>query len=113
MRLFGRRKSRRGTTRTSSDEDLRHLERFVASRASVEAYVEPRTTVTETTVLLVAADGEWTRRRVDGPQGAATFARRQKIPIYEVAVIGYPQRMRDWNARRKAAGESGRSGPSV
>ena len=38
--------------------------------AGVEAYVEPRTTVTDTTILLVAHDGEWTRRRVDGPRGA-------------------------------------------
>ena len=31
----------------------------------VEAYVEPKTTVTDVTVVLVADDGEWTRRRVD------------------------------------------------
>jgi hypothetical protein len=70
----------------------------------VEAFVEPRTTVTDTTIVLVAHDGEWTRRRVDGPSGASDFARKQSIPLYDVGVVGYPQRMRDYNARRKGEG---------
>jgi hypothetical protein len=106
--LFGRgrtgRKSRAGTRRGATAEDTAHLERFIATRRGVEAFVEPQTTITDTTVLLVAADGEWTRRRVNGPSGAAAFARRAQIPLYDVAVVGYPQRMRDWNARRKADG---------
>ena len=44
-----------------------YLREWTRSHAGVEAFVEPRTAVTETTVLLVAADGEWTRRRVAGP----------------------------------------------
>ncbi|MCU1688471.1 MAG: oxidoreductase [Pseudonocardiales bacterium] len=102
-----------GTLRGSSKEDVAHLEGFVATHRGVEAFVEPRTTVTETTLLLVAGDGEWTRRRINGPQGAWDFARKRSLPVYDVAIVGYPQRMRDWNARRKAAGESGRPGPSV
>nr|WP_232534351.1 hypothetical protein [Plantactinospora sp. KBS50] len=82
-------------------EDLDHLERFVRSRRGVEAFVEPRTTVTETTVILIAADGEWTRRRIDGPDGARRFAHRLAIPVYDVRLVGYPQRMRDYNARRR------------
>jgi len=27
--------------------------------------------------------------------------------VYEVAATGYPKRMREWTARRKAAGETG------
>jgi hypothetical protein len=100
--IFGRGRKRAGVRRGSSAADTAHLEGFIATRRGVEAYVEPRTTVTETTVLLVAADGEWTRRRVDGPKGAAEFARRAKVPLYEVSAVGYPQRMRDWNARRKS-----------
>lgn len=45
--------------------DIEHLDELVRSRPGVEAYLEPRTTVTDTTVLLVASSGEWTRRRVD------------------------------------------------
>jgi hypothetical protein len=89
------------------------LEQFIASRRGVEAFVEPRTTVTETTMLLVAADGEWTRRRIDGPQAAWDFARKRSLPVYDVGIVGYPQRMREWNAQRKAAGQSGPPGPTV
>lgn len=78
-----------------------HLEGFVRSRYGVEAYVEPRTNVTETTILLIAHDGEWTRRRVAGPEEAFAFGRRLNIPVYEVNLVGYPQRMRDYNERRK------------
>ena len=59
------------------------------------------TAITDTTLLLVAASGEWTRRRVDGRAGADAFARKHAIPLYEAQVVGYPQRMRDWNERRK------------
>ena len=82
-------------------EDEAHLARFARSRDGVEAFVEPRTSVTETTVVLVAADGEWTRRRVPGPQAAHQLAHRLGIPAYDAAVVGYPQRMRDYNSRMK------------
>jgi hypothetical protein len=93
---------RRGTLdRGSHRGDLSHLEQFVASRRGVEGYVEPRTAVTETTIVLVAADGEWTRRRIDGPQVARRLSRDLAIPVYDAQVTGYPQRMRDWSARQK------------
>ena len=121
MRLFGRRPrrgtggARAGTPRGSSSTDLAHLEKFVASRRGVEGYVEPRTHVTETTVVLVAHDGEWTRRRVPSPRAAFDLGRRLAIPVYDVAAVGYPRRMREWTARRSAAGEHGvpGSGPST
>ncbi|MFC7546251.1 hypothetical protein [Plantactinospora sp. GCM10030261] len=81
--------------------DIEHLEQFVQSRRGVEAFIEPRTTVTETTVILIAADGEWTRRRIDGPDVARRFAHKLAIPVYDVRLVGYPQRMRDYNERRK------------
>jgi hypothetical protein len=94
--------NRRGTLdRGSHRGDLSHLEQFVASRRGVEGYVEPRTTVTETTIVLVAADGEWTRRRIDGPDVARKLSRDLGIPVYDAQVTGYPQRMRDWSARQK------------
>lgn len=109
MAWFRRRKQRRKESggspgdRPANKGDLQHLEEFVRSRRGVEAFIEPRTTVTETTVLLIAHDGEWTRRRVDGPEGARRFAHRMAIPVYDVALVGYPQRMRDFNERRKRA----------
>jgi hypothetical protein len=108
--LLRRRKGKAGTLRTASSADLDHLKDFLRTRPGVEAFLEPRTTVTDTTVVLVAATGEWTRRRVDGPDGAASFAKRHAIPLYDVGQIGYPQRMREWNARRKDVDEIGPSG---
>ena len=87
--------------RGSQKGDLTHLEQFVASRRGVEGYVEPRTAVTETTIVLVAADGEWTRRRIDGPEVARRLSRDLAVPVYDAQVTGYPQRMRDWSARQK------------
>ena len=53
------------------------------------------------TLLLVAHDGEWTRRVVPTPQWAHAFAESLQIPGYDAAVVGYPQRMRDYNTRNK------------
>jgi len=80
---------------------LEHLAEFVRSRRGVEGFIEPRTTVTQTTLLLIAHDGEWTRRRVASPEAARQFAHRMAMPIYDIALVGYPQRMRDYNERKK------------
>jgi hypothetical protein len=90
--------------RAASREDLTHLEEFVRSRRGVEAFIEPRTAVTETTVILIAHDGEWTRRRVAGPAAARQFGGRLGIPVYDTALVGYPKRMRDYNDRQRSAG---------
>ena len=85
--------------------DLRYLRQWAAERggaeAGVEAYVEPQTPVTPLTVVLVAADGEWTRRAAGGPAGARRIGRLLAIPVYDVQKLGYPQRMRDFDARRR------------
>ena len=90
--------------RSGERADFAHLEEFVRSRRGVEAFLEPKTTVTDTTVVLVAHDGEWTRRRVPSPELARAWANRMGVPVYDVALMGYPKRMRDYNERRKAAG---------
>jgi hypothetical protein len=102
-RIRGR--GRPGTLRTAADADSDHLAAFAGSRKGVEGFVEPQTNTTVTTLVLVAADGEWTRRRVASPQAAFDLGRRLAIPVYDVAATGYPQRMREWTAARKAAGE--------
>lgn len=92
---------RRGRSGRGPDEDLQYLQRWTAQRTGVEGFVEPRTTVTEVTVVLVAADGEWTRRRAGGESGARRLGDVLQIPIYDVQKVGYPQRMRDYDARRR------------
>jgi len=86
--------------------DFQHLEQFVQSRRGVEAFLEPKTTVTDVTVVLIAHDGEWTRRRVPSVEAARVWGNRVGIPVYDVALVGYPQRMRDFNERRKRAEQS-------
>jgi hypothetical protein len=84
--------------------DLAHLAAFIRSRRGVEAFLEPHTMMTQTTVMLVADDGEWTRRRFPGVREARKFAYEYRIPCYDVALMGYPQRVRDYNARVRKEG---------
>jgi hypothetical protein len=102
-RRGGRRTTRGGgvTVRASDTADQRHLQDFVRTRRGVEGFVEPRTTVTDVTLLLVAHDGEWTRRRVPSVQWAHDFANRNGVPSYDAAVVGVPARMREYNQRQK------------
>ena len=95
--------SRTGSTavRAASAADEEHLRTWATARRGVEGFVEPRTAVSEVTLLLVAHDGEWTRRRVPSVQWAHAFANKHRIPSYDAAVVGVPQRMRDWNSRQK------------
>ena len=102
MAWFRRRKEpRRPAGRPVDRADLEYLGEFVRTRRGVEAFIEPRTTVTATTVFLVAHDGEWTRRRTESPEIARRWAHQVSVPIYDVRLMGYPQRMRDYNARQK------------
>ena len=96
-----RRRRRPGVVRSASESDTRHLDTWAAARSGVEAYVEPRTRVTETTVVLIAHDGEWTRRRIGSLDEAQRFGRKRGIPVYEVARVGYPKRMREYTQRMK------------
>jgi hypothetical protein len=89
------------TVRASDKGDEQHLRTWVAARRGVEGFVEPRTAVSDVTLLLVAHDGEWTRRRVPSVQWAHQFCNRHQVPSYDAAVVGVPQRMRDYNRRRK------------
>jgi hypothetical protein len=106
----GGRKDGKGVTRTAKSDDRRHLEEFARTRTGVEAFVEPQTTVTATTVVLVARDGEWTRRRVPSPRVIHEWANELGIPSYDAAVVGYPQRMRDWSSRKAAEQKNLRQG---
>lgn len=100
MGLFDRfRPGRRGESDVAVDQN--HLRDWAAQRTGVEAFVEPKTSVTPMTIVLVAADGEWTRRPSGGPAGARRLGEQLAIPVYDVQKVGYPQRMRDYDARRR------------
>ncbi len=111
MRRGGRSRLRRPgrsgaatTVRASDAADEQHLTEFATTRRGVEGFVEPRTAVSDVTIILVAHDGEWTRRRVPSVEWAHRFANRHGVPSYDAAVVGYPERMREYNRRRKQSG---------
>ncbi|HEX3929066.1 MAG TPA: hypothetical protein VHW64_00060 [Nocardioides sp.] len=114
MKLFGRGRgprfrrpgadaARTGSTRVraSSGDDEQHLDSFVSSREGVEGFVEPRTAVSDVTLLLVAWDGEYTRRRVPSADWAYRFCQRRGVRAYEAGVVGIPTRMREYIKRQK------------
>lgn len=78
-----------------------HAQEFAASRRGVEGYVEPATNISTTTLVLVAHDGEWTRRAVGSPVNAFGVCREFSIPVYDVNQTGYPARMREWSRRQR------------
>jgi hypothetical protein len=76
--------------RGAQSADVDHLYAWAAARRGVEGFVEPQTSTTATTLVLVAGDGEWTRRRVDSPRAAFSFGKSAGLPVYDVAAVGYP-----------------------
>ncbi len=96
---------RRGQRAPGSGSDLSaaraHLAEFTSTRRGVEAYVEPATNITATTVVLIAHDGEWTRRALPSRPVAFEVARGLDVPVYDVNLTGYPARMREWTARQR------------
>ncbi len=102
---FGLRKAnRQGKARFDrvvEDSDIKALIDFAKSRVGVEFFVEPETFATRTTAVAVATDGEWIRRRCGSPQVIRKVAGKLAVPAYDVQIVGYPQRMRDWSARNK------------
>jgi hypothetical protein len=74
---------------------------WMSARRGIEIFVEPKTSITPVTMLLVAHDGEFTRKHVASPDAAKSFAREHQLPIYDATIVGYPQRMRDYSRRQK------------
>ena len=90
-----------GTAGATWRARVAHLEQFVASRRGVEAFIEPRTHVTETTVSSSPTTASGPAAGAD-PQAARRVRRSAlAIPVYDVQLVGYPQRMRDYNERRR------------
>lgn len=103
---------KRSSSRKARGVDQAAIIEFIDSRRGVEAYVEPQTSVTQTTVVFIAHDGEWMRKPFDTPKAAADFARKHRLPIYDTNKVGYPQRMRDYNTRQATKAKT-RTTPST
>jgi hypothetical protein len=91
--------SKRGNPRLDA------LVSFAANRKGLEGFIEPRTATSPTTLLLVDRDGDHARAPVGEPRDAVVFCERLGIPVYDARVIGYPQRMKDFERRRAANSE--------
>ena len=89
-----------------SNPALGELEEFAASRKGVEGFVEPQTATESTTLLLVDRNGEYLRAPVREPGDAYRFCEKLGIPVYDAQVIGYPQRMKDFQKGRKPSERS-------
>jgi hypothetical protein len=85
------------STSKASRTSTKELEEFIGSRPGVEGYLEPKTAIYSTTLLLVAADGEYLRRPVRDRKQAETVCNESDIPLYDAARVGYPRRMRDYD----------------
>jgi len=72
------------------------LEQFISSRRGIEAYLEPKTAIYSTTILLVAGDGEYLRRPVKDRGQADALCRKHGLPLYDAGIVGYPKRMREY-----------------
>ncbi len=81
----------------ASKAAIKEAEAFIRSRTGVEGFVEPKTAIYSTTLLLVAADGEYLRRPVRDREQALDVCAKAGIPLYDAAKVGYPKRMRDYD----------------
>jgi hypothetical protein len=95
------RAKRAAPTDDASRVATRELEEFATSRVGVEAFLEPKTAIYSTTLLLVADDGEYLRRPVKDKEHAGSFAARINIPLYDARKVGYPKRMRDYDQGKR------------
>ena len=104
LRAWFKGDSKRRTPNKSTDSSSRsatkELEEFVHSRTGVEGFLEPKTAIYSTTLLLVADDGEYLRRPIKSREQAGDFCGRINIPLYDAAKVGYPRRMRDYEQGR-------------
>lgn len=100
MRAWFKGESKRSAPGPSTDASsrvaTRELAEFVDSRHGVEAFLEPKTALYSTTMLLIAHDGEYLRRPIGDAKQAAAFCDRHEIPLYDARKVGYPRRMRDY-----------------
>jgi len=110
MGLFSRSPRRGDSTapqggKQARHETIEHLRTFVGRHPGCEAYIEPPTRVTQTTMIIVAGTGEFTRRRVPDAEAGRKLAKELQIPAFDVNLSGYPSRMRTWveqQRKRKA-----------
>jgi len=94
----GKRQAPSPSTSPATKAAMKELEAFIGTRVGAEGYLEPKTAIYSTTLLVVAADGEYLRRPVRSREAAHELCSRVGIPLYDASKVGYPKRMRDFDA---------------
>lgn len=74
--------------------ELDKLEQWLQGRRGLEGFIEPKTATHPTTLLMVDREGEHLRTPVREAEEAVSFCQRLGIPVYDAAVMGYPDRMK-------------------
>jgi hypothetical protein len=87
-----------------NNPELAGLESFLGAAEGVEGYIEPKTATNPASLLLVDREGRHQRAPVREPEDAVAFCERHGIPIYDVNVMGYPQRMKDYQRGKRSSG---------
>jgi hypothetical protein len=82
---------------------LGELEAWAEGRKGIEGYIEPQTATSPVTLLLVDRSGDHFRGPVRDPEDAVAFCERIGVPVYDAQVMGYPQRMKDFEKRRRSS----------
>jgi hypothetical protein len=67
---------------------------WLDAHADVEAYVEPKTVMSNLSVVLVDGDGEWKRFDLKEDRFLRQLAKERNVPVFDAARTGYPPRMR-------------------
>ena len=97
---FGDRFRKKGPAKRGNE--LKQLAAWAEGRKGLEGYIEPQTATNPTTLLLVDRDGEFKRGAVNDPSEAGRFCNRNGIPVYDAAIMGYPDRMKGRPRREEA-----------
>ena len=98
MGLFDRfRRSRRKSPVPAPSAQLtRDLIAFMRERDGVEAFIEPPTAVWPMSLCLVDGDGDSVRRPIQNEDQARRLCNDNQVPLYDARIVGYPQRMKDY-----------------
>lgn len=67
---------------------------FLVSHQGVEAYMEPKTAMSQQSVVLVDAEGDWRRFELREDAFIRTLASQRGIRVFDAAKTGYPKRMK-------------------
>ena len=86
-----------------NNPELSGLKAFISEHKGVEGYIEPQTATQPTTLLLVDREGRHDRAPVREAADAFAFCEQQGIPVYDLNVVGYPQRMRDFQRGKRSS----------